>query len=85
MTTRQAFDICVIGAGSAGLSLAAGAAQLGLKVALIERDKLGGDCLYYGCVPSKSLIAAAHAAQGVRQAGRFGVHAGEPTIDFAAT
>lgn len=85
MTTRLAFDICVIGAGSAGLSLAAGAAQLGLKVALVERDKMGGDCLYYGCVPSKSLIAAAHAAQTMRRADRFGVQAIEPTVDFAAT
>ncbi|MFM7346839.1 MAG: FAD-dependent oxidoreductase, partial [Tagaea sp.] len=57
-----AFDIGVIGAGSAGLSLAAGASQLGLKVALFEAHAMGGDCLNYGCVPSKALIAAAHAA-----------------------
>ena len=52
-------DLCIIGAGSGGLSVAAGAAQLGRKVVLIERHKMGGDCLNYGCVPSKSLIAAA--------------------------
>ena len=55
-------DLCVIGAGSAGLSVAAGAAQLGASVVLIERGAMGGDCLNVGCVPSKSLIAAAAAA-----------------------
>ncbi len=84
MTGRLELDICVIGAGSAGLSLAAGAAQLGLKVALIEHHKMGGDCLNYGCVPSKSLIAAAQVAQTLRQADRFGVGAAEPVVDFAA-
>ena len=54
-------DICVIGAGSGGLSVAAGAAQLGASVVLIERGAMGGDCLNVGCVPSKSLIAAAAA------------------------
>ncbi|PPR20194.1 MAG: Dihydrolipoyl dehydrogenase, partial [Alphaproteobacteria bacterium MarineAlpha10_Bin3] len=49
-------DICVIGAGSGGLSVAAGASQMGAKVALIERARMGGDCLNYGCVPSKALI-----------------------------
>ena len=52
-------DICVIGAGSGGLSVAAGAVQMGAKVVLLERHKMGGDCLNYGCVPSKALIAAA--------------------------
>jgi pyruvate/2-oxoglutarate dehydrogenase complex dihydrolipoamide dehydrogenase (E3) component len=77
-------DICVIGAGSAGLSVAAGAAQLGAETVLIEAHKMGGDCLNYGCVPSKSLLAAAHAAAAQRQAGGFGVQAGEPAIDFRA-
>ena len=76
-------DICIIGAGSAGLSFAAGAAQLGKKVVLIEKGKMGGDCLNYGCVPSKSLLAAAAAAQEARIASKFGVHA-EPKIDFKA-
>ena len=77
------FDIAIIGAGSGGLSVAAGAAQLGAKVALIEKGKMGGDCLNYGCVPSKALIAAAEVAQTVRDAGRFGVNGHEPAIDFS--
>lgn len=77
-------DLAVIGAGSGGLSIAAGAAQLGLEVVLFERGEMGGDCLNYGCVPSKALIAAADAAAGVREAARLGVHADEPRIDFAA-
>jgi pyruvate/2-oxoglutarate dehydrogenase complex dihydrolipoamide dehydrogenase (E3) component len=77
-------DICVIGAGSAGLLVAAGAAQLGVATVLIERGKMGGDCLNYGCVPSKSLLAAAKTAAICREAGRFGVTAGEPEIDFPA-
>jgi pyruvate/2-oxoglutarate dehydrogenase complex dihydrolipoamide dehydrogenase (E3) component len=76
-------DLCIIGAGSGGLSVAAGAAQLGRKVVLIERHKMGGDCLNYGCVPSKSLIAAASHAHAIRRAGEFGVDAGEPKVDYA--
>ena len=79
----KAFDLVIVGAGSGGLSVAAGAAQLGAKVALIEKHKMGGDCLNYGCVPSKALIAAGEAAQTIRTAGRFGVNGHEPTIDFA--
>lgn len=78
------FDVAVIGAGSAGLSTAYVAAQLGLRVALIERDRMGGDCLNVGCVPSKALLAAAHAAMAVRGAGRFGVEAAAPEIRWAA-
>ena len=55
-------DILVIGAGSAGLSVAAGAVQMGAKVVLLEGHKMGGDCLNYGCVPSKALIASAKVA-----------------------
>ena len=84
MIERLNVDICVIGAGSGGLSVAAGASMLGVPVALIERDKMGGDCLNYGCVPSKSLLAAAKAAQAIRRSARFGVGAGSPEIDFAA-
>src|SRR5579862_9389745 len=78
------YDVAVIGAGAAGLSVTAVAAQLGLKVALIERDRMGGDCLNTGCVPSKALLAAAHAAQAARAAGRFGVRVAAPEIDWAA-
>ena len=77
-------DLCIIGAGSGGLAVAAGAVQMGASVVLIEKGKMGGDCLNYGCVPSKSLIAAGKAAQTVRTAGRFGVNGHEPAIDFAA-
>lgn len=76
------FDLAVIGAGSAGLSVTAGAAQLGASVVLIERERMGGDCLNTGCVPSKALLAASHAARGVRDAGRFGVIADAPMIDW---
>ncbi|MGB8274580.1 MAG: FAD-dependent oxidoreductase [Alphaproteobacteria bacterium] len=78
---RLDVDLCVIGAGSGGLSVAAGASQMGAKTVLIERHKMGGDCLNYGCVPSKSLLAAGHAAQSSRQAGRFGVRTGAPAVD----
>lgn len=75
MTERIEVDICVIGAGSGGLSVAAGASQMGASTVLIERGKMGGDCLNYGCVPSKSLLAAGHAAHTVRDGARFGVDA----------
>ncbi len=77
-------DLAVIGAGSAGLAVAYVAARLGLRVALIERDTMGGDCLNAGCVPSKALLAAAHAAMAVRDAGRFGVRAAAPEIAWDA-
>jgi pyruvate/2-oxoglutarate dehydrogenase complex dihydrolipoamide dehydrogenase (E3) component len=77
-------DLAVIGAGASGLSVTAVAAQLGLRVALIERDRMGGDCLNFGCVPSKALLAASHAAQAARAADRFGVLLPEPEIDWNA-
>lgn len=84
MTRRRIrADLAVIGAGSGGLSVAAGAAQLGLKVVLFEKGEMGGDCLNWGCVPSKALIAAADAAASARAAARLGVRA-EPQVDFAA-
>lgn len=79
-----AADLCIIGAGSAGLTAAAIATQLGTRVVLIERAEMGGECLNTGCVPSKALLAAAKAAHVVRTGSRFGVNAGEPRIDFAA-
>jgi pyruvate/2-oxoglutarate dehydrogenase complex dihydrolipoamide dehydrogenase (E3) component len=77
------FDICVIGAGAAGLTTAAIAAQLGLSCALIERGLMGGECLNTGCVPSKALLAAAKAAQDARTSRRLGIDAA-PRVDFAA-
>ncbi len=84
MAEKLNCDVCVIGAGSAGLSLASGAAQLGARVILFERGKMGGDCLNYGCVPSKALLAAAHRADQVRDAGRLGINASAPEVDFPA-
>ena len=75
-------DICVIGAGSAGLSVAAGAAQLGAPTVLIEANKMGGDCLNVGCVPSKSLIAAARIAHQMRSCAPFGIAPVEPEVDM---
>ncbi|HUI17663.1 MAG TPA: FAD-dependent oxidoreductase [Alphaproteobacteria bacterium] len=76
-------DICVVGAGSGGLSVAAAAALLGRRVTLVERGRMGGDCLNYGCVPSKALIAAAQRAALARTSAEFGVALGEPQVDFA--
>jgi len=75
-------DICVIGAGSGGLSVAAAAAAFGVPVVLIEKDKMGGDCLNTGCVPSKALLAAAKRAEAIRTAEPFGIKAQRPTVDF---
>lgn len=76
----QRFDLAVIGGGSGGLSVAAGAAQLGLKVVLFERGEMGGDCLNTGCVPSKALISAGKRAQAMRTAAKFGIANAQLTI-----
>lgn len=75
-------DICVIGAGSGGLSVAAAAAAFGVSVVLLEKGKMGGDCLNYGCVPSKALIAAAKTAEAFRTSEKFGIKAAIPEIDY---
>jgi pyruvate/2-oxoglutarate dehydrogenase complex dihydrolipoamide dehydrogenase (E3) component len=77
------YDLVIIGGGSAGLVVASIAAQLKAKVALVERDRLGGDCLWFGCVPSKSLIHASRLACEMRHADRFGIVGGEIEVDFA--
>ncbi len=77
------FDLAIIGAGSAGLSIAAAAAQFGEKVVLFEKHDMGGDCLNTGCVPSKALLAAAKAAQAHRSSAPFGIGSNVPAIDFA--
>ena len=83
MTRRIETDVCVIGGGSAGLSVVAGAAQMGASTVLIERGDMGGDCLNTGCVPSKALLAAGHVAQTMRMAEPFGIAPVAPAIDFA--
>lgn len=75
-------DLCVIGAGSAGLSVAAGASQMGAETVLIERGEMGGDCLNYGCVPSKSLLAAGRMARLWRDSPAFGIRYNEPAVDY---
>lgn len=82
---RGRYNLVVLGAGTAGLVAAAGAAGLHARVALIERGLLGGDCLNFGCVPSKAMIRSSRAAADARNAGSFGVRlSGEPLVDFAA-
>jgi pyruvate/2-oxoglutarate dehydrogenase complex dihydrolipoamide dehydrogenase (E3) component len=83
MATILEPDICVIGAGSGGLSVAAAAAQFGVDVVLVEKGQMGGDCLNYGCVPSKALIAAGKRAQAMREGAVYGVRGGEPLINPA--
>ncbi len=77
------FDIVVLGGGSGGYAAALRATELGLSVALIEADKVGGTCLHYGCIPTKALLHAAELADGAREAGRFGVRATLEGIDMA--
>ncbi|WP_339910850.1 FAD-dependent oxidoreductase, partial [Symmachiella dynata] len=78
------YHLVIIGAGTAGLVAAIGAAGLGAKVALVERHLMGGDCLNVGCVPSKALIRSSRIAAQIRHAAEFGVNvAGEVTVDFA--
>ena len=84
MPERGGYDLLVIGGGTAGLVAAAGGASLGAKVALVERDRLGGDCLYYGCVPTKALVKSAKVASLARRAGEFGLHPMDVDVDFPA-
>src|SRR5689334_5150485 len=84
-TPSGTYNLVVVGAGTAGLVSAAGAAGLGAKVAIVERALTGGDCLNVGCVPSKGVIRAARAAQDARDARQFGVDVGGAVaVDFAA-
>jgi len=84
-TPADRYNLVVIGAGTAGLVTAAGAAGLGAKVALVERELMGGDCLNVGCVPSKALLRCSRAVVDVQNASEFGVEAGtEPSVDFPA-
>ena len=82
MATLHTPDLCVIGAGSGGLSVAAAAAQLGVSVVLIEKGRMGGDCLNYGCVPSKAMIAAAKQAHLLGQGAKFGIGTHKARVNF---
>src|SRR5947208_2321736 len=79
---RGRYDLVVLGAGTAGLVCAAGAAGLGARAALIERGLMGGDCLNFGCVPSKALLRSARAANEARAAARMGVRTSDVAPDF---
>jgi pyruvate/2-oxoglutarate dehydrogenase complex dihydrolipoamide dehydrogenase (E3) component len=81
MPARE-FDLVIIGAGSGGLTAAGFAAQLGASVALVEKNRIGGDCTWTGCVPSKALLKAAKVAHGIRTASRFGISANAPVVEM---
>src|SRR5947209_13787067 len=81
---ESSFDCIVIGSGPGGYVAAIRAAQLGMKTAVIERDRVGGRCLNYACIPAKAVLRVADVLQEVRDAGDFGIEVGEPTVDFAA-
>ncbi len=78
------FDCIVIGSGPGGYVTAIRAAQLGLKTAVVEKDKVGGRCLNYACIPAKAVLRVADVAQEIREADQFGITVGDPQIDFAA-
>ena len=80
--SQTEYDICIIGGGAGGLVVAAGGAALGAKVVLVEKKHLGGDCLHYGCVPSKTLLHSARVAQAMRNAGKFGLPEAPPQVDL---
>ncbi len=80
---NERFDIIVIGGGTAGLTVASGTARFGAKVGLVERDRLGGECLWTGCVPSKALIRSARLVSDLRHAAEFGLTPTKPEFDFA--
>ena len=77
------FDLLVLGAGSGGYACALRAAQLGLSVGLVEKDKVGGTCLHRGCIPTKAILHAAEVADAARDGAQFGVHASIDKIDLA--
>ncbi len=80
---KLSYDLVIVGMGSAGMVAAEFASNLDIKVAAVERDRVGGDCLWTGCVPSKALLASAKAAHTMRHADRYGLTAVEPEIDTA--
>ena len=83
--TDGEFDVLILGAGSGGYACALRAAQLGLSVGLVERDRLGGTCLHMGCIPTKALLHAAEVADSARESEQFGVRATFDGIDMGAS
>ena len=83
MTTRQAFDAIIIGTGQAGKPLARTLAKAGWKVAIVERDLVGGTCINVGCTPTKTMVASARVAYLARRGPDYGVNTGPVTIDLA--
>jgi dihydrolipoamide dehydrogenase len=81
---ESAYDVIVIGSGPGGYVTAIRAAQLGFKTAVVEKDKVGGRCLNYACIPAKAVLRVADVATEIREAGEFGITVSEPAIDFAA-
>src|SRR5688572_24342408 len=83
-TMGEAYDLLVLGGGTGGYSAALRAAGLGMKVALVERDKVGGTCLHRGCIPTKALLHSAEVYDTARDAERFGINVGDVSVDWAA-
>jgi dihydrolipoamide dehydrogenase len=81
---KESFDCIIIGSGPGGYVAAIRAAQLGMSVAVIEQDKIGGRCLNYACIPAKAVLRSADIVSEIREAGEFGITVGEPTVDFSA-
>src|SRR5450759_5019219 len=82
--SESAFDCVVIVSGPGGYVAAIRAAQLGMKTAVVEKDRVGGRCLNYACIPAKAVLRVADVLSEVREAGSFGIKVGEPEVDFAA-
>jgi pyruvate/2-oxoglutarate dehydrogenase complex dihydrolipoamide dehydrogenase (E3) component len=80
---KPEFDLAIIGGGAGGMAVAQGGAKLGAKVALIEKDRIGGDTLWHGSVPSKTLLKSARVAHTMRHADRFGLTPADPRVDLA--
>src|ERR1700722_6476457 len=81
---EPSYDCVVIGSGPGGYVAAIRAAQLGMKTAVIESDRVGGRCLNYACIPAKAVLRVADVLSEIRDAGDFGIQVGEPKVDFAA-
>jgi len=80
----MAYDLIVIGSGPGGYPAAIRAAQLGMKVAIVERENLGGICLNWGCIPTKALIKSAQVFEYIQHAEDYGIKVGKPKVDFGA-